>query len=156
MSLTDILSVTGTFDVERFNKGFEEDTLRLLEEQERERKHIENLREAFEQEEEVEDVPPIPLEQEKFQEAIKKRTMIHKPISTWFSRQLILMSMRELQDNPGKKDLSPLSIVVAGLVYPLQSTLLEIDPIPGYTNIRQLFFLQFYKKSHILISDHIR
>ena len=111
--------------MERFNKGFEEDTLRLLEEQERERKHIESLREAFEQEEEVEDVPPIPLEQEKFQEAIKKRTMIHKPISTWFSRQLILMSMRELQDNPGKKDLSPLSVVVAGLVYPLQSTYLR-------------------------------
>ena len=51
MSLTEILSVTGTFDVEQFNKGFEEDTIRLLEEQERERKHIQDLREAFEQEE---------------------------------------------------------------------------------------------------------
>ena len=102
LSLTEILSVTGTFDVEQFNKGFEEDTLRLLSEQELERKHIEDLREAFEQEEEVEDVPPTPLDQDKFQEAIESRTLIPEPISTWFSRQLILMSVRELQNNHGK------------------------------------------------------
>ena len=101
MSLTEILSVTGTFDVEQFNKKFEEDTMRLLEEQERERKHIEDLREAFEQEADV-DIPPIPLDQDKFKEAIKSRTMIPKPISTWFSRQLILMSVRDLQNNHGK------------------------------------------------------
>ena len=88
--------------MDQFNKGFEEDTLRSLSEQERERKHIEDLREAFDQEEEVEDIPPIPLKQDKFKEAIKSRTTIHKPISTWFSRQLILMSVRELQNNHGK------------------------------------------------------
>ena len=102
LSLTEILSVTGTFDVEQFNKGFEEDTLRFLSEQERERKHIEDLREAFEQEDELEDIPPLPLDEDKFKEAIKSREMIHKPISTWFSRQLILMSVRELQNNHGK------------------------------------------------------
>ena len=36
LSLTEILAVTGTFDVEQFNKGFEEDTKRLMDEQERE------------------------------------------------------------------------------------------------------------------------
>ena len=76
--------------------------MRLLSEQELERKHIEDLREAFEQEEEGSNIPPIPVEQDKFKEAIKSRTMIHKPISTWFSRQLILMSVRELQNNHGK------------------------------------------------------
>ena len=91
--------------MEQFNKGFEEDTIRLLEEQERERKHIQDLREAFEQEEEVENIPPIPLDQERFKEAIKSRTTSHKPISTWFSRQLILMSVKELQDNHGKATL---------------------------------------------------
>ena len=102
LSLTEILAVTGTFDVEQFNKGFEEDTKRLLDEQEREWKHIEDLREAFEQEELMEDIPPIPLDQEKYKEAIKSRTILHRPISTWFSRQLILMSLRELQDKQGK------------------------------------------------------
>ena len=79
--------------------------MRLLEEQERERKHIQDLREAVEQEEEVENIPPIPLDQERFKEAIKSRTTSHKPISTWFSRQLILMSVKELQDNHGKDTL---------------------------------------------------
>ena len=52
--------------------------MRLLEEQERERKHIQDLKEAFEQQEEVEDIPPIPLDQERFKEAIKSRTITKK------------------------------------------------------------------------------
>ena len=34
-------------------------------------------------------------------EALNLRTWIQKPISTWLSRQLVIMSARELQDNQG-------------------------------------------------------
>ena len=61
LSLKAILSVTGTFDVEKFNRGFEEDTRKFLSEQETEKKELDDPAQAFESETIGEQTSPISL-----------------------------------------------------------------------------------------------
>ena len=80
--------------MEKFNRGFEEDMRKFLEEQQKERKLQEELMERKKNE-----IQPVTVEEESVKELINSRTWVHQPISPWFSRQLILMSLRDLQDN---------------------------------------------------------
>ena len=90
--MQDILNITGTFDAAKFNRIFDEDTIKLtklnLEKQELSEDEFEN-EDSIVDSNEFENLPPKPVDRNSFEEELKKRTMTFKPISKWFLIQLV-------------------------------------------------------------------
>ena len=87
IQIKDILMVTGTFDVATFNKKFEEDTLR-----ERSVQSYSRAEMVLEEEEDDPVVESIPVNEKSVNKLLRTRKKINQPISSWFLKQLLLMT----------------------------------------------------------------
>ena len=87
IQIKDILMVTGTFDVATFNKKFEEDTLR-----ERSVQSYSRAEMVLEEEEDDPVVESVPVNEKSLDKLLRTRRKINQPISSWFLKQLLLMT----------------------------------------------------------------
>ena len=96
IQIKDILRITGTFDVATFNKKFEEDIIR---EKSVQMSSSSSGKSVMEEKEDDPLVESIPVNEESLNKLQESKRQIHEPMSSWFLKELILMSVKE---NNGK------------------------------------------------------
>lgn len=90
IKIRDILKVTGTFDAKKFNKLFEEDTIKLCKQQIQD-----GLKRRLESQSEVASVNRVvsaPVSSSFVTKLLRSRRAVNKPMSEWFLKQLLLMT----------------------------------------------------------------
>ena len=90
IKIRDILKVTGTFDAKKFNKLFEEDTIKLCKQQIQDglKRRLESQSEAAS----VNRVVSVPVSSTSVTRLLTSRRAVNKPMSEWFLKQLLLMT----------------------------------------------------------------
>ena len=90
IKIRDILKVTGTFDAKKFNKLFEEDTIKLCKQQIQDglKRRLESQSEAAS----VKRVVSVPVSSTYVTRLLTSRRAVNKPMSEWFLKQLLMMT----------------------------------------------------------------